>query len=158
MWLRVAGTEARSLREGDSIWLGAQLLVLSKSGATWQLEHYDGDGVLQGKHAIEEQGLIVGKKSAVPLDAKDASLSRRHAAFRVEGVHQSFQFLRVLLFARYLWLRDPLPAALPEVAPGASVAERRRRALLGNLGLQDSAGHAKPAWTEWMRESAGVKR
>jgi len=63
-----------------------------------------------------------------------------------------------LLFARYLWLRDPIPAQLPEVSPGSSVAERRRRALLGNLGLQDSAGHPKPAWTEWLRESAGVKR
>jgi hypothetical protein len=63
-----------------------------------------------------------------------------------------------LLFARYLWLRDPVPAQLPEVSPGSSVAERRRRALLGNLGLQDSAGHPKPAWTEWLRESAGVKR
>jgi hypothetical protein len=65
---------------------------------------------------------------------------------------------RKLLFARYLWLRDPVPSALPEVAPGASVAERRRHALFGNLGLQDAAGHPKPAWAEWLRESAGVKR
>ena len=65
---------------------------------------------------------------------------------------------RALLFARYLWLRDPAPDALPEIAPGSSVAERRRRALLGNLGLQDSSGRPKPAWGEWLRESAGVKR
>lgn len=65
---------------------------------------------------------------------------------------------RTLLFARYLWLRDPTPDVLPEIAPGASVAERRRRALLGNLGLQDSSGHPKPAWNEWLRESGGVKR
>jgi hypothetical protein len=65
---------------------------------------------------------------------------------------------RRLLFARYLWLRDPLPSELPEVQPGASVAERRRRALLGNLGLQDASGHPKPSWAEWLRESAGVKR
>src|SRR5262249_10919910 len=60
---------------------------------------------------------------------------------------------RRLLFARYLWLRDPIPSELPEVQPGASVAERRRRALLGNLGLQDASGRPKPAWAEWLRES-----
>ena len=65
---------------------------------------------------------------------------------------------RALLFARYLWLRDPPPAVLPELAPGASVAERRRRALLGHCGLFDAAGKPKPAWSEWLRESAGMKR
>lgn len=65
---------------------------------------------------------------------------------------------RALLFARYLWLRDPAPESLPEVEPGASVPERRRRALLGHSGLQDADGHPKPAWREWLRESAVVKR
>lgn len=64
---------------------------------------------------------------------------------------------RRLLFARYLWLRDPPPAE-PELQPGASIAERRRRALLRNLGLQEASGRPKPAWAEWLRESAGVKR
>ncbi|MEP6993299.1 MAG: hypothetical protein ABI968_02165 [Acidobacteriota bacterium] len=65
-----------------------------------------------------------------------------------------------LLFARYLWLRDPPSptGSEPGAEPEASVAERRRRALLSNCGLQDSAGHPKPAWREWLRESAGMKR
>ena len=65
---------------------------------------------------------------------------------------------RALLFARYLWLRDPGPEALPEVEPGASVPQRRRRALLGHCGLQDADGGPKPAWREWLRESTVVKR
>jgi hypothetical protein len=65
---------------------------------------------------------------------------------------------RALLFARYLWLRDPGPESLPAIEPGASVAERRRRALLGHCGLQDADGHPKPAWREWLRESTVVKR
>jgi hypothetical protein len=83
---------------------------------------------------------------------KQAEFIRRFRRFlnRADG--------RALLFARYLWLRDPAPQTLPDVAPGASIAERRRRALLGNLGLQDSSGRPKPAWTEWLRESAGVKK
>lgn len=63
-----------------------------------------------------------------------------------------------LLFARYLWLRDPGPDELPEIESGSSVGERRRRALLGGCGLQDKDGHPKAAWAEWLRQSAGVKR
>ena len=63
-----------------------------------------------------------------------------------------------LLFARYLWLRDLAPEALAPIEPGASVAERRRRALLTSCGLQDSSGRAKPAWRQWLRDSAGMKR
>ena len=58
-----------------------------------------------------------------------------------------------LLFARYLWLRDPPPDSLPPIEAGASVAERRRRALLASCGLQDSGGRGKPAWREWLRAS-----
>ena len=65
---------------------------------------------------------------------------------------------RALLFARYVGLRDPSPGSLPAVAPEASEAERRRRALLSNRGLQDADGHPKPAWRQWIREPAGVKR
>ncbi len=83
---------------------------------------------------------------------KQAEFIRRFRRFlsRADG--------RKLLFARYLWLRDPTPEALPEAPPGAPVAQRRRRALLGSCGLQDSAGRPKPAWAEWLRESAGVKK
>lgn len=58
-----------------------------------------------------------------------------------------------LLFARYLWLRDPPPDSLPSIEAGASMAERRRRALLASCGLQDSGGRGKPAWREWLRAS-----
>jgi hypothetical protein len=91
--------------------------------------------------------------------AENASSPQKQAEF----IRRFRRFLnrsdgKALLFARYLWLRDPAPQSLPDVAPGASIAERRRRALLGNLGLQDPSGRPKPAWTEWLRESAGVKR
>ena len=84
--------------------------------------------------------------------AKQAEFIRRFRRFlsKADG--------RTLLFARYLWLRDPPPNSLPGIPPGASVPERRRQALLGNCGLQDSAGHPKLAWREWLRESTGVKR
>jgi hypothetical protein len=65
---------------------------------------------------------------------------------------------RALLFARYVGLRDPPQGSLPSLAPEASEAQRRQRALLGNRGLQDADGHPKPAWRRWIREPAGVKR
>lgn len=85
VWLRVAGGDSRALEDGDSVWLGAQLIVLGKSGAGWVLEHYNGDGVLQAKHPVGAHGVVVGKTSAVPLDKADAALSRRHAGFRLEA-------------------------------------------------------------------------
>jgi hypothetical protein len=83
---------------------------------------------------------------------KQAEFIRRFRRFlnRADG--------RKLLFARYLWLRDPSAEALPEVPISAPVAQRRRRALLGSCGLQESAGRPKPAWAEGLRESAGVKK
>ena len=65
---------------------------------------------------------------------------------------------QALLFARYVGLRDPTAASLPAVAPEASEAELRRRALLGNRGLQDADGRPKPSWRQWIQEPAGVKR
>ncbi len=65
---------------------------------------------------------------------------------------------KALLFARYLWLRDAPPDSLPSIEGGASVAERRRRALLASCGLQDSGGRGKPGWREWLRASAAVKK
>jgi pSer/pThr/pTyr-binding forkhead associated (FHA) protein/ferredoxin len=85
VWLRVAGAEARPLQDGDSIWLGSQLLLLARVKDGWTLDHYDADGVLKARHPVGEQGVVVGKKSATPLDVNDASLSRRHAGFRLEG-------------------------------------------------------------------------
>ena len=65
---------------------------------------------------------------------------------------------KALLFARYVALRDPSPAGLPAAAAGASVPDRRRRAFLASRGLQEPDGKPKPAWREWLRASAGVKR
>ena len=58
---------------------------------------------------------------------------------------------RTLLFARYVALRDPGPLELPELAQGASVAQRRRAAFLGNRGLESSAGDPKPSWLAWAK-------
>lgn len=84
--------------------------------------------------------------------SKQAEFIRRFRSFlnRADG--------RQLLFARYVWLRDPSPGMLPELDPDASPVEGLRRALLGNCGLQDSQGRPKAAWREWLRASAGVKR
>ncbi len=65
---------------------------------------------------------------------------------------------KALLFARYVALRDPAPASLPAAAAGASVPDRRRRSFLASRGLQEPDGNPKPAWREWLRASAGVKR
>jgi hypothetical protein len=65
---------------------------------------------------------------------------------------------RTLLFARYVALRDPAPESLAPLAPGASAAERRRRAFLTHRGLETADGRSKPAWTAWVREGAGVKK
>jgi hypothetical protein len=58
---------------------------------------------------------------------------------------------RSLLFARYVALRDGGPAELSGLSQGASVAQRRRAAFLGNRGLQTSAGDPKPSWLEWVK-------
>jgi hypothetical protein len=62
---------------------------------------------------------------------------------------------RALLFARYVALRDAGP---PAGETGSTDPERRREAFLQYRGLQDSEGNPKPAWREWLRASAGVKR
>ncbi len=65
---------------------------------------------------------------------------------------------RQLLFARYVALRDAAADALPALAPGADPVERRRLAFLANRGLETAAGEPKPAWLEWVRAAAPVKR
>jgi hypothetical protein len=55
---------------------------------------------------------------------------------------------RTLLFARYVALRDGPPE---EVAPGATVAQKRRSAFLANRGLETRSGDAKPSWLEWAK-------
>ena len=65
---------------------------------------------------------------------------------------------RALRFARWVALRDLPPDALPALAEGAPVSERRRRAFLAHGGLQGPDGTPKPAWREWGRMSSGVKK
>lgn len=105
-----------------------------------------------------------GRPIAFPVvsyssSAENGSTPARQAEF----VRRFRSFLasadgRTLLFARYVALRDPAPASLPAVAAGASVPDRRRRSFLANRGLQEPDGNPKPAWREWLRASAGVKR
>ena len=64
---------------------------------------------------------------------------------------------RALLFARYVALRDPPPQAPADGSP-ADAAGGRRLAFLAHRGLQEADGRPKPAWEEWLRASAGVKR
>ena len=85
VWIRVQGVEGRALAEGDVVWIGAQILMLVKEGATPAVAHYNADGVFQRNHPIGEKGIFVGRASGVVLDPSDLSLSRRHAQFRIEG-------------------------------------------------------------------------
>jgi len=68
---------------------------------------------------------------------------------------------RALRFARYVSLRDPQEAG-GEGAAGeggdATADEARRLAFLSHRGLQEADGTAKPAWREWVRQAAAVKR
>jgi len=105
-----------------------------------------------------------GRPIAFPVVSYSSSAENGSSPVRqAEFIRRFRKFLstadgRALLFARYVALRDPAPGVLPDVAPGASAPERRRRAFLAHRGLQDPDGNPKPAWTEWLRASAGVKR
>jgi hypothetical protein len=89
-------------------------------------------------------------------DARQAEFVRRLREFlrRSDG--------RTLRFARYVALRDPGDAAAdsPETADAGdpTAAEERRRAFLSHRGLQEADGSPKPAWREWLRQGAAVKR
>ena len=85
VWLRAQGAAGRPLAAGDVVWVGAQLLVITKDGSGWMLAHYDNDGVFQASYPVGDPATFVGRGSEVPLDPSDTSLSRRHAQFRVEG-------------------------------------------------------------------------
>ncbi len=85
VWLRAKGATGRAVGENDLVWIGAQILMVTKQGGGWAVAHYNPDGVHQATHAIPEKGLIIGRAEPVALDRGDLSLSRRHAQFRVEG-------------------------------------------------------------------------
>ncbi len=83
---------------------------------------------------------------------RQAEFVRRFRAFlaRSDG--------RVLVFARYVALRDVASEDLPAAPGGATTAERRQRAFLANRGLQELDGRPKPGWREWVRDGGSVKR
>jgi pSer/pThr/pTyr-binding forkhead associated (FHA) protein/ferredoxin len=85
VWLRAKGVAGRPLGENDLVWIGAQILMVTKQGAGWAVTHYNAEGVQQATHAIPEKGLIIGRNEVVSLDRSDLSLSRRHAQFRLTG-------------------------------------------------------------------------
>jgi thioredoxin reductase/pSer/pThr/pTyr-binding forkhead associated (FHA) protein/ferredoxin len=85
VWLRAKGAAGRPVAENDLVWIGGQILMVTKQGANWAVAHYNPDGVHQATHAIPEKGLIIGRAEPVALDRGDLSLSRRHAQFRVEA-------------------------------------------------------------------------
>jgi hypothetical protein len=87
-------------------------------------------------------------------EARQAEFVRRLRAF----VRQSDG--RALRFARYVSLRDPQETAAAGSAEGGDTTadEARRLAFLTHRGLQEADGTAKPAWREWVRQAAAVKR
>jgi thioredoxin reductase/pSer/pThr/pTyr-binding forkhead associated (FHA) protein/ferredoxin len=85
VWLRAKGMTGRPLAENDLVWIGAQILMVTKQGAGFAVTHYNAEGVQQQTYPIPEKGLIIGRTETVSLDRADLSLSRRHAQFRFEG-------------------------------------------------------------------------
>ena len=84
-WLRVQGIEGRALAEGDVVWLGAQILMATKSADGWAVAHYDSQGNYKSSYPIGERGIFIGRGAGIALDDNDASLSRRHAQFRADA-------------------------------------------------------------------------
>jgi hypothetical protein len=81
---------------------------------------------------------------------------------QAEFVRRMRDFLRrsdghLLRFARYVSLRDPEDPSGGQ-AMDANVDEARRRAFLSHRGLQEADGSPKPAWREWVRAAAPVKK
>lgn len=85
IWLRVDGQRGRLLRSGDQIWLGSQILVVRLKDDAWQIRHHGPDGRLREVHALQGDGLFVGRASELALDLDDSRLSRRHAQLVLEG-------------------------------------------------------------------------
>ncbi|GEM_PF-3318165 len=79
VWMRLVGPDGRLIGEGDQLWLGAQILVVESAADGWRLAHHGSDGGWRGRHAIPAEGAMIGRDSAIVLDAEDGQLSRRHA-------------------------------------------------------------------------------
>ena len=72
-WLRVQGIEGQALAEGDVVWLGAQILMATKTGEGWAVAHYDSQGSCKSTYPIGERGIFIGRGAGIALDEKDAS-------------------------------------------------------------------------------------
>lgn len=84
-WLRIRGIDGYHLEDGDLVWAGAQILMARRRGAAWDVIHYDNRGSLRATYPIDPKGLFIGRGGGIALDESDASLSRRHAQFRVDA-------------------------------------------------------------------------
>lgn len=87
VWIRVPAGQGRALAEGDTVWVGTQILVVTRSDQGWTVSHYNSDGILRATHPIGDKGILVGRGTPIPLDPADMGLSRRHAQFRIEDGH-----------------------------------------------------------------------
>ena len=81
VWLRIRGTEGRSLEPGDQLWVGRQVLVAERDGKNWRLRHYGPDGSERACHPVPAGGVFVGRGAGLMLDPADDQLSRRHGQF-----------------------------------------------------------------------------
>ena len=84
VWIRVPAGQGRALADGDTVWVGAQILMVTKSDQGWAVAHYSSDGVYRAAHPVLDKGILVGRGTPIPLDPSDMGLSRRHAQFRIE--------------------------------------------------------------------------
>jgi len=84
VWIRVPPGQGRALAEGDTLWVGTQILMVAKAGHGWAVSHYNSEGVFRATHPIGDKGVLIGRVTPIPLDAADMALSRRHAQLRIE--------------------------------------------------------------------------
>ncbi|MBY0274767.1 FHA domain-containing protein, partial [Candidatus Binatia bacterium] len=85
VWLRAQGVNGLPVGEGDAIWIGSQILVVSKKDGRFALVHHNADGAYVATYPIGDRGVFVGRRAEVTLDPGDLSLSRRHAQVRPVG-------------------------------------------------------------------------
>jgi thioredoxin reductase len=65
VWLRAQGVDGRPVGEGDVIWIGAQILVVTKKDGRWAIAHHNPDGAYQATYPLGERGVFVGDRKSV---------------------------------------------------------------------------------------------